>query len=261
MKKIINLLFLLLIINLLILSNLLIIRYNSNLNLIPTSYAKTYIDNKDNYNLIVNILKDANKNNFIKYVDYIDINFTSTIPNAPKNMVAFTLSLPQQVSFIAFYNKISDSDYKFLFIIDDLSTIDDFYFYKDFLVVEQTDNNTLDNFEERSYIEIFYNKNDTYTSIFNKNIYSTKLIKNDEDTGSSNLQYVESASIDYLDADIPRILCITTTIVNKEKLSLLNNSKEYTEIKKDIKKEIYQWDNNKEVFEITELDYTKKELN
>ncbi|MGL6106563.1 hypothetical protein, partial [Romboutsia sp.] len=71
MKKIINLFCFLLIINLLILCNLLINKFNND-SLLPVSYAKTLIHDNDNYNLILSILKDTNKNNLIKYVDYIN---------------------------------------------------------------------------------------------------------------------------------------------------------------------------------------------
>ncbi|MGL4914200.1 MAG: hypothetical protein ACRC3Y_17400 [Romboutsia sp.] len=249
MKKIINLLSFFLVINILVLGNLLLVRYNNNLNIIPVSYAKSSNDNNDNYNLIVKILKDTNKNNFIQYAEYININFISTIPNAPDNKVAFILSLPQKVSFIAFYDQISSNNYKFSFVIDNLTNIDNIYYYKNFLVIEQNENNSASGFIERNYLEIFYKIEDKYQSVFNRNTYSSKLLKDN----SNNLQFIENASIDFLEGDSSRILCVTTTIVNKEKLSLLNNSKEYIEIKKDTKKEIYKWNLQNSKFEIEEL--------
>lgn len=259
MKKIINLLSFLVIINLLVLANLFLIRYNTSINLIPTSYAKTSIHNNDNYNLIVNILKDANKNNFIKYAEYINLSFVPNIPNAPDNKVAFTLSLPQQVSFIAFYDKINNGEYEFSFIIDKLASIDKFYFYNEFIVIEQSNLSTSTNFNERRFLEIYRNVNNEYSSVFSKDIYLSKTIKDKE--SDNTIQEIENSSIDFLDGDLPRILCITTKTLNKEKLSLLNNSEEYTEIDKKIIKEIYQWNPKNNFFEIVEIDNAKKELN
>lgn len=259
MKKIINLLSFLVIINLLVLANLLLIKYNTNINIIPVSYAKTFIHNNDNYNLIVNILKDANKNNFIKYAEYINLNFVPNIPNAPDNKVAFTLSLPQQVSFIAFYDKINNGEYEFSFIIDKLASIDKFYFYDDFLIIEQSDISASTKFNERRFLEIYSNINNEHLPVFSKDIYISKTIKDEEN--NNTLQEIENSSIDFLDGDLPRILCITTKTLSKEKLSLLNDSKEYTEIDKKIIKEIYQWNPKNNFFEIVEIDNAKKELN
>lgn len=250
MKKFINLLFFLLLINLLILVNLVIIRYNTSLNILPISYAKTSIHSNDNYSLIVSILKDANKNNFIQYAEYIDLNFVENIPNCIENKVAFTLSLPQELSFIAIYDKINEDKYKFNSIIDNLANIDNFYFYQQFLIVEQNDTNLSTDFTERRFFEIFYKKNNSYISVFNKSIYSSKIINDDISSNGDTLQEIENSSIDYLDGDTPRILCVTTFTLNKEKVFSLNHTTEFTEIKKTTKKEIYEWNPQKEIFYI-----------
>lgn len=104
MKKIINLLCFLLILNFLILGNL-IIKNCKNKNLLPIVYAKSFNHSNDNYNLIYKILKDANKDNLIKYIDYLELNVIDNIPNDKNNKIAFTLSSPDKSSFIALYKK------------------------------------------------------------------------------------------------------------------------------------------------------------
>jgi len=161
---------------LLILGNLLVKQYNHR-DLLPISYAKTITHDNDNYNLIISILKDINKNNLIKYADYIELNIIESIPNYDDNKVAFTLSLPEQVSFIAIYSRIDDTNYMFEYLVDNLASINDLYFYKDFLIVEQTDTNASNEFTKREFFEIFIKEGTTFKPIFNKNIYSEKILK------------------------------------------------------------------------------------
>lgn len=252
MKKIIGLLCTLLFINLLILGNLLIVKYNNNLHLLSVSYAKTSTHSNDNYNLIIKILKDANKNNLIKYAEYIDLNIVESIPNDSENKIAFTLSLPQKVSFIAIYEKISDDNYKYQCSVDNLASINNFYFYRDFLIVEQHDSNSSTDFNKRKFFEIFSKRDGKYISVFSKNIYSEKLIKDTstQDANPNLFKEVEISSIDYLEGDIARILCITTITRYNGIYSLLTSSYEFIETEKTTKKEIYQWNSEKEIFSI-----------
>lgn len=240
MNKFINLLSFLLMINLLILGNLLVKQFNHR-DLLPISYAKTITHDNDNYNLIVSILKDINKNNLIKYADYIELNIIESIPNYPENKVAFTLSLPEQVSFIAIYSKIDDTNYKFEYLVDNLASVNDFYFYKDFLIVEQTDTNTSNEFSKREFFEIFIKEDTTFKSIFNKNIYSEKILTQNNDI----YKELENASIDYLAGHVPKILCIITTTTYKDNFSSSNFE---IESKKTTKKEVYSWDNSQNKF-------------
>ena len=258
MKKIINLLCMLLFINLLILGNLLISKYNNNLHLLPISYAKTSTRSNDNYNLIIKILKDTNKNNLIKYAEYVDLNIVESIPNDSENKIAFVLSLPQKVSFIAIYEKISNDKYKYQCSVDNLASINNFYYYNDFLVVEQTDSNSSTDFNKREFFEIFSKKDGKYISVFTKNIYSEKLIKDTstQDTNPNIFKDIEISSIDYLEGDIARVLCITTLTRYNGIYSPLTSSYEFTEIEKTTKKEIYQWNREKEIFSIvSNLEY------
>ena len=71
MKKLINFLFYILIINVLV-SLLLILDVSSSKNNIHSDIIES-LSNNDNYNLIVQILKDTNKEDFIRYIDYISI--------------------------------------------------------------------------------------------------------------------------------------------------------------------------------------------
>lgn len=241
MNKIINLLSFLLIINLLFLGNLLVKQYNHE-TLLPISYAKSFIHSNDNYNLILKILKDTNKDNLIKYANYIELSTIDKIPNDNNNKVAFTLSLPEQISFIAIYDKIDNNNLKLQCSIDNLSIINNFYFYKDFLIIEQSDSNSPDNINQREFFEIFYNKDNKYISVFIKNIYSEKVDKknNSEDL----IKIIETSSIDYLEGDIARILCITTL----SEYEGPNYNEEFDEIKKSTIKEIYEWDSKNEKF-------------
>lgn len=238
MNKFINLLSFLLLISLLILCNLIVKQYNHR-TLLPISYAKTVTHDNDNYNLIVSILKDTNKNNLIQYADYIELNIIESIPNYTENKVAFTLSLPEQISFIAIYSKIDDTNYTFEYLVDNLASINDFYFYKDFLIVEQTDTNPSNEFSKREFFEIFIKEDTTFKSVFSKNIDSTKILKQNNDI----YKELQKASIDYLDGDIPKILYIITTTTYKDNSSSSNFESESQETNKITKKEIYTWDN------------------
>lgn len=246
MNKFINLLSFLLIINLLILGNLLIKQQNTS-NLLPISYAETAKHNNDNYNLIVSILKDTNKNNLIQYANYFELNISENIPNMPKNNVAFTLSLPEQVSFIAIYNKVDSNNYKFECFIDNLFFVDNFYFSNNFLIVEHTDKNTSNDFSERKLFEIFIKENNTFKSIFRKNTYSEKLLS----INKNNLKEIKNASIDYIPGNLPKVLCIITTTVYKCELSNLNNEESFEKIKELTKKEVYSFNSSSNTFKLS----------
>ena len=237
MNKFINLLSFFLVIILLILGNLLINQYNTS-GLLPISYAETAKHNNDNYNLIVSILKDTNKNKLIKYADYFELTITENIPNLPKSKIAFSLSLPEKVSFIAIYDKIDNNNYKFEYLIDNLSTINNFYFYNEFLIVEQADNNSSNDFSEKKFFEIFIREDYIFKSIFTKNTYSEKIFKYNDD----NYKEIENASIDYIPGEIPEILCIVTVSTYKNELPAIGKDNFFEEISQSTKKEIYSFD-------------------
>ena len=221
---------------------------------LPNNYISMADDNivdynNDNYTLIVNILKDANKDTLIPYANLINLETIKYIPNSTPNKIAYILSLPQQFSFIAIYDTNDNSNYIFEGIIDNLSNIKNFYFYKNFIVVEQFDSDPSTNFTQREFLEIFFNKNNTYIPVFSKNIYMEKIIKN---TNSDNdvLKEIEISSIDYLEGDLPRVLCINTITSYKGIYVNLTNSYEFIENKKTTKKEIYEWNPDIECFSI-----------
>jgi len=237
---------------LLILGNLLVKQYNHR-DLLPISYAKTITHDNDNYNLIISILKDINKNNLIKYADYIELNIIESIPNYDDNKVAFTLSLPEQVSFIAIYSRIDDTNYMFEYLVDNLASINDLYFYKDFLIVEQTDTNASNDFSEREFFEIFIKEDTTFRPIFNKNIYNEKILKQN----NGIYRELESASIDYLAGHVPKILCIITTTTYKDNSSSSNFERESKKTNKITKKEIYSWDDSQNKFILSKEEFIR----
>lgn len=210
--------------------------------------------NNDNYTLIVKILKDANKDNLIPYANLINIEAIDNIPNSTTDNMAYVLSLPQQCSFIALYTTTNNKNYVFNGIIDNLATVTNLYYYKDFIVVEQTDSSLSTNFTKREFLEIFFNKNNNYISVFKKNIYMEKIIKDSNCDNSKILKEVETSSIDYLEGNSPRILCVNTSTLYNGIFLNLTNSYEFIESKKDTKKEIYEWYPEIECFSI------KKEL-
>lgn len=232
---------------------------------IPTIYAFNNIKyvtnnnivkyNHDNYTLIVNILKDTEKDNLIPYANLINIETINCIPNDSTNKIAYVLSLPQQSSFIAFYKNIGTKDYKFDGIIDNLSNIKNFYYYRDFIVVEQIDSSSDTNFTPKEFLEVFFNKNDTYISVFKKNIYMEKILKDPDLNENEVKKELETSSIDFLEGNYPRILCVNTHTLYNGIFISLNNSYEFIEDKKITKKEIYEWCPDIECFSI------KKELN
>lgn len=210
--------------------------------------------NNDNYTLIVKILKDTNKDNLIPYANLISLQTINFIPNDTQNKIAYTLSLPQQCSFIVIYRKDSENNYSFEGIIDNLSNIENFYYYEDFIVVEQSDSKPSTNFTQRDFLEIFYNKNNSYIPVFYKNIYMEKIIKNTTSKENEITKEIESSSIDYLEGDSPRILCVTSKTLYKGLFINLTNSYEFIENNKNTLKEIYEWCPTIECFKM------KKEL-
>ena len=222
---------------------------------LPNNYISMADDsivdyNNDNYTLIVNILKDANKDTLIPYANLINLETIKYIPNSTSNKIAYILSLPQQFSFIAIYDTNDNSNYIFEGIIDNLSNIKNFYFYKNFIVVEQFDSDSSTNFTQREFLEIYFNKNNTYIPVFSKNIYMEKIIKNTNSDNNDVLKDIEISSIDYLEGDLPRILCINTITSYKGIYVNLTNSYEFIENKKTTKKEIYEWNPDIECFSI-----------
>ena len=206
--------------------------------------------NNDNYTLIVKILKDANKDTLIPYANLINLETIKCIPNNTSNKIAYILSLPQQFSFIAIYDTIDNSNYTFEGIIDNLSNIKNFYFYKDFIVVEQSDSNLSTNFTQREFLEIFFNKNNTYIPVFSKNIYMEKITKDTSPNNNEVTKEIEISSIDYLEGDSPRVLCINTVTSYRGIYVNLTNSYEFIEDKKTTQKEIYEWHPDMECFSI-----------
>lgn len=247
MKKIIKLLYFLLVINLIIFFYLSVkIHYND---LLPISYAKNYTDN--NYNLILSILKDSNKDNLIQYIDYIDLKTITSLPNDNKDNKYFILSLPGNTSIIAIYDKNNSDTYKYHYSIDNLSSIDNLYKYKDFLVIEQSTPSISNEFDNK-YFEVFALKNNEYTSVFNKNIYSEKIITNN----NSIFKEIEKGSIDCLDGEVPRILCITT-IIKYENNSMSDLDNSFIELYNTTQKETYQWNIDTKEFSLMKTEVIK----
>jgi hypothetical protein len=207
-------------------SLLLVININSSKDNINDSIITNSISSSDNYNLIVQILKDTHKEDFIKYIDYMQLNILKTIENDPNNYTAFTITLPQNKSFIAFYKKNSDNTYTFDSIVDELDNINKFYFYKNFLVIDQNSQDDKNYLNDKNFIEIFYKENNAYVSKLRKDIYVEMINLEDND------KRILSGSIDFLDDSPPKILYVSTVSGKGD-----NSDKE-------ISKEIYTWDNN-----------------
>lgn len=226
---------------LLILSNLFMFSHR-NKNLVPVSFNQNAIYNNDNYNLIVSILKDTNKNNLLEYVNYIKLDIIDSIPNSKFDQIAFILSLPEDICFIAFYNKIDNNNYKFSSLVDNLSLVNDFYFYKDFLVVEQTNNN-LSTKIKNNFFEVFILNELSFKSVLKKDTYNESILK----INNEHFKEVKVSSLDYLSSDIPKFICITTTTTYK-----LSAGDSLEKVNESTQKEIYGWHSSLEQFIILE---------
>lgn len=233
MKKTITLLIYLLMINLLV-CLLLVIDINNNKPHINESIIINAMSNSDNYNLIVQILKDTHKEDFIKYTDYMQLDIYKTIENDKNNYTAFTITLPQNKSFIAFYKKNNNNTYSFNSLVDDLDEINDFYFFNDFLIVEQSCENKNNHLNDKEFVEIFFKENSSYVSKLEKDIYVE--ISN----ASNNSKNILSATIDFLEDIPPKILYIKTYLNGED-----NSDKE-------VSKEVYTWDPELNQFTIHE---------
>ncbi|MGL5507961.1 MAG: hypothetical protein ACRDB0_08680, partial [Paraclostridium sp.] len=123
MRKLIDLLIYLLIFNILICLTLLLDIYSSKNDITQTSIEMS-IANNDNYKLIEQILKDTNKKDLLKFIDYIDLNINQSIENDKNSYTSFSITLPQNKSFIALYKKNTDNTYTFFSLVDNLYHID-----------------------------------------------------------------------------------------------------------------------------------------
>ena len=77
-----------------------------------------------------------------------------------------------------------------------------------------------------------------------------KIIKTTNSDNNDVLKEIEISSIDYLEGDLPRVLCINTITSYKGIYVNLTNSYEFIENKKTTKKEIYEWNPDIECFSI-----------
>ncbi|MGL5748944.1 MAG: hypothetical protein ACRCXT_00335 [Paraclostridium sp.] len=229
MKKIIKLLLYLLVFSLLISLTLLLDIYSSK-NDITLATIEMSISNNDNYNLINQILKDINKKDLIKYIDYVDLRVTQNIENDVHNLIAFTVSLPEDKSFIALYKKNIDNTYSFFSLIDNLYYVNKFYFYNSFFIVEQTIDTSTNSNENKTIVEIFFNTNNLYVSVLTKDIYK-------EITDSENNKTVFSASIDFLGESAKTLIYVYSTSRGS-----INDSD--LEDDMSVVKEFYEWNSD-----------------
>lgn len=250
MKKLIDLLIYLLIFNLLICLTLLLDIYSSKNNITQTA-IEISISNNDNYNLIEQILKDTNKKDLIKFIDYINLDINQSIENDKNNYTSFTITLPQNKSFIALYKKNSDTTYTFFSLVDNLYSIDDFYFYNDFFIVEQNINNLAKTENNKKFVDVFFNHGNMYVPVFTKDIYTELQV-----TDNNDYKTIVSSSIDFLDDTIIKILYVSTyTTVNASNKA---NTTENNNKSDKVIKEIYEWNSNLNKFEIIDTEIIDK---
>ncbi|MGL4797646.1 MAG: hypothetical protein ACRC1Y_06430 [Paraclostridium sp.] len=250
MRKLIDLLIYLLIFNILICLTLLLDIYSSKNDITQTSIEMS-IANNDNYKLIEQILKDTNKKDLLKFIDYIDLNINQSIENDKNSYTSFSITLPQNKSFIALYKKNTDNTYTFFSLVDNLYHIDDFYFYNDFFIVEQSVINSANNANDKQFVDIFFNHGNMYISVLTKDIYKEFQISDNKD-----FKTIVSSSIDFLDDDIIKILYVSTyKTINY--LSKVNNNENNAKSDKIIK-EIYEWNPSLNKFEIINTEIIDK---
>lgn len=257
MRKLINIITNLLIINFCIFLALFI--YNLPIpNSIGENYIESYNNNEDNYNLITKILQDTKENDWVKYIDYIELQEYKNIANDKNNSKAFILSLPKKTSLIALYEKQGEDKYIYKSKITNLYPIENIYFYKDFLVVEQFNEEEITNPIKNEFIEVFLNTNNSFTSVFKKSIFLDKTYKkislndNDDKDESTWVRYTENSSIDYLDETTPKIMAITSYVTYEGQSKNIPKEYEFEEIKNNMQKELYIWNNNIKKFELLE---------
>jgi hypothetical protein len=257
LRKLINIITNLLIINFCIF--LAIFIYNLTLPIsVDEHYIEAYNNNEDNYNLITRILQDTEKKDWIKYVDYIELEAYKNIANDKGNSTAFILSLPKKTSLIALYEKQGEDKYIYKSKITDLYPIKNIYFYKDFLVVEQLNEEEITNPIQNQFIEVFSNTTGSFTSVFKKSIFLDKTYKkislndNDDNEEPTWVRYTENSSIDYLDETTPKIMAITSYVTYEGKSKNIPKDDELKEIKNNMQKELYIWKNNTKIFELLE---------
>ena len=254
MKKLINIITNLLIINFCIFLALFIYNLPTQINL-NESYIESFNNNEDNYNLIAKILQDTKEKDWIKYMDYIELEVYKNIANDKNNTTAFILSLPKKTSLIALYEKQGEDKYIYKSKITNLHPIKNIYYYKDFLVVEQSIEGEITNPFKNEFIEVFFNTKGGFISVFKKSIFLDKTYKkislneNDETTW---IRYTENSSIDYLDDKIPKIMAVTSYITYEGKSKSIPDNSVLKEIKNSMQKEVYIWNNSIQKFEILE---------
>jgi len=263
LKKLINIITNLLIINFCIFLALFIYNLPIPVNL-NDSHIEAY-NNEDNYNLITKILQDTNEKEWIKYVDYIELEVHKNIANDKNNLTAFILNLPQKKSLIALYEKHNEDNYIYKSKVTNLYPIENIYFYKDFFVVEQLDEDKITNNTKNHFIEVFLNTKGSFTSVFKKSIFLDTMYKKsdiDNDGQNSNstwIKYTENSSIDYLDEASPKIMAITSYVTYEGKSESIPKDYELEEIESIMQKELYIWNDANQKFELMEKTEIKKD--
>lgn len=243
MKKLINLLIYLLIFNILLCLTLLLDIY-SNKNDITQTAIEISISSNDNYNLIEQILKDTNKKDLIEFIDYIKLDIDQSIENDNSNYTSFTITLPQNKSFIALYKKNNDNTYTFCSLIDSLCEVENFYFYSNFFVVEQYIKNSASSEGNKQFVEVFFNHGNTYIPVFIKDTY-IELNTSDK----KDYKAVISSSIDFLDAEKIKVLYVSTyKIINTQ--NKIGANIEANDKSGKVIKEVYEWNDRLNTFEL-----------
>ncbi|MGL5507756.1 MAG: hypothetical protein ACRDB0_07635, partial [Paraclostridium sp.] len=149
------------------------------------------------------------------------------------------------------YKKNTDNTYTFFSLVDNLYHIDDFYFYNDFFIVEQSVINSANNANDKQFVDIFFNHGNMYISVLTKDIYKEFQISDNKD-----FKTIVSSSIDFLDDDIIKILYVSTyKTINY--LSKVNNNENNAKSDKIIK-EIYEWNPSLNKFEIINTEIIDK---
>lgn len=154
----------------------------NNISLLNPSITKALINNyfsndeslkKSSQNIIKQIvLKDLNYDNWIEYLDYIEITIYPTkIYSDISEDLVITINLSKDTGIIAIYRLIND-EYIFSDKIENLTYIKDIYSIKSqkynrtFLIVEQVLDERLGAFFYDNYIQIFTKIDNSFSEVF-----------------------------------------------------------------------------------------------
>lgn len=199
---------------------------NINSQLIKNYFSSNEEIKKDAENMIKEIvLKDINYENWIDYIEYIDIAiYPIDIIGDKKEDLIITLNVSKDIGVLAIYkpfnnNYIFTSKIENLTYINKVTTLRNIPLGKSFIIVEQTLDEKLGAFFFDNYVQIFVNNNNSFTEVFKQSLnYEGYYYEKWSDPSLEKpkwIKLIEQSLVDYITDENNNILINITKSIFK----------------------------------------------